>query len=338
MPRDLMHVELEGNLKVHLYGFLYMAVNKYKWFSLAQFNARVKAYEFGTARRPPAITSRQLLGRAGRLPKRNGSVVMNAGDMLQFAVNSLEILRPLLPAAARTSAEYAAWVAHIKYFQLLILRRFSDESISRLADLIYDAQTKFLAIQAYSLLWKPKNHFAQHFPLDIKRFGPLRGYWCMRFEAKNQEHKAAAKMGNYRDVPETVSNWWAYRSHLRLLRKRSATAIDEPEGTSLEVNKRKRYIRHPNLKVGMWVQIQRGSDQAICQVQSVAQDQISVRGFNAQQLHEGEDGPYIYVQTLHSLQSVWPLKWVKLTNPRIFIVPVLQSTDTDGKVRFVPQP
>ena len=190
MLRDLMHVELEGNLKVHLYGFLYMAINKHGWFSLEQFNDALKAFPFPKGmQRPPPVRKRHLKGRKGKLPKRDGSVVMNSGDMLHFAVNSLDIIRPLLSAVALKSAEYAAWVAHIKYFQVLILRRFSDASIETLAELIYDAQSKFLKIIAYDMLWKPKNHFAQHFPQDILRYGPPRGYWCMRFEAKNQEHK-----------------------------------------------------------------------------------------------------------------------------------------------------
>jgi len=40
----------------------------------------------------------------------------------------------------------------------------------------------------------------------------------------NQEHKRAAKMGRWVDVPGTVARFWAKRSHLRLLRKASSVA------------------------------------------------------------------------------------------------------------------
>ena len=80
--------------------------------------------------------------------------------------------------------------------------------------MIQKAQTLF--IQLYPHLWKPKNHFAQHIPADIKRFGPPRTYWCMRFEAKNQEHKRAAKTGNWRDTPGTIAHFWVDRSAFRL--------------------------------------------------------------------------------------------------------------------------
>jgi len=46
VPRDLMHVELEGTLKAHLFGVLYMALVKLKWFTLEQFNAAIRAWPF----------------------------------------------------------------------------------------------------------------------------------------------------------------------------------------------------------------------------------------------------------------------------------------------------
>ena len=75
----------------------------------------------------------------------------------------------------------------VKYFSALMATRFTESSIYALDALLHDAQEKFLAISMYSELWKPKNHFVQHLPADIKLFGPPRTFWCMRFEAKNQE-------------------------------------------------------------------------------------------------------------------------------------------------------
>jgi hypothetical protein len=92
------------------------------------------------------------------------------------------------------------WSAHVQYFTAMMASTFTDASIAALDGMIFRAQELFLAIEAYSSLWKPKNHFAQHVPNDIKTFGPPRTYWCMRFEAKNQEHKRAGKMSNFRDV------------------------------------------------------------------------------------------------------------------------------------------
>ena len=115
VPRDLMHIELEGNLKVHLYGFLYMAIKKYKWFSLGEFNDQIRSFPFlrnthGNVERPPKIPRTTLKGRAGKLPWGKGSIPFTSGQMLQFVLHSLEIIRPLLSTQALASAEYAAWL------------------------------------------------------------------------------------------------------------------------------------------------------------------------------------------------------------------------------------
>lgn len=55
VPRDLMHVELEGTLKAHLIGVFYMAMRKLKWFSLAQLNAALKYWPFPVGKRPPRL-------------------------------------------------------------------------------------------------------------------------------------------------------------------------------------------------------------------------------------------------------------------------------------------
>jgi len=225
VPRDCMHVELEGNLKVHAYGLLYVATKKYHWFTRIQLNNAIARFPF-LRDQPPRIPITSLKGKKGMLPKKNGSISMTSGQMLQFVIHSVEIMRPLMSSAAQASPEWKAWVAHVKYFQALMKMHFTMETVRQLDDLIIDAQEKFLAIEIYAGLWKPKNHFAQHFPSDVLMFGPPRGFWCMRFEAKNQEHKRAGKLSNYKTVPDVVAKFWAMRSGLRLLRKRKRTDTD----------------------------------------------------------------------------------------------------------------
>ena len=49
-------------------------------------------------------------------------------------------------------------------------------------------------------IWKPKNHYFSHFPLDILRWGPPRAYWCMNFEHENQLVKSAFDTCNFSNV------------------------------------------------------------------------------------------------------------------------------------------
>ena len=142
-------------------------------------------------------------------------------------------------------------------------------------------------------------------------FGPPRGYWCMRFEAKNQEHKAAAKTGNYRDVPKTVSHFWVERS-MTLLRKQAATQSrrSPTEGeesscilvpTDALVDSELSWIGHAfpclpkgllqiasyqkvihlglHISVGAWVLISQGGTQRLCKVTRIARLQSSITIF-----------------------------------------------------------
>lgn len=54
VPRDLMHVELEGTLKSHLTGVLYMAF-KLRWFTLNSFNAAICTWPFLPGKRPDIL-------------------------------------------------------------------------------------------------------------------------------------------------------------------------------------------------------------------------------------------------------------------------------------------
>jgi hypothetical protein len=214
LPRDLMHCEPGGNLQVHGYAFIFMGI-KLNWFTRNTVNRMIRRAQSNHFR-VPTIPKVSLTGKMLGLPDPAGHLPYTSGQMIQFTLHIGEILRPLLGPAALNHPVYRAWVAHSRYFQAAMKNTFTTASILHLDSLIVDAQAKFLAIPEYKLLWKPKNHFAQHIPSDILMFGPPRGVWCMRFEAKNKEHKKAAKMGNYRDVANQIASFWVQKSAYRL--------------------------------------------------------------------------------------------------------------------------
>ena len=160
----------------------------------------------------------------------------------------------------------------------------------------------------------------------------------MRFEAKNQEHKKAAQMGNFADVSKTVAEFWSRRSHLRLHRKRARpqSDADESEATS----KRMRYIRHPEVTAGDWIRVERmGGPLYIAYVVSNGQSsdglpQLTVRAFRAATiLHDSADGPYA---DSADLRSECARKVNNAADERLAMVHLLFVYA--GKVRFVGQP
>ena len=137
---------------------------------------------------------------------------------MHFAINSIERIRPLMPTEALRSKEWYAWSAHVAYITALMKPSFTVGSLRQLNAMIMKFHSLFLSIPAYKSIWKPKNHFEAHMPLDILNFGPPRGYWCMRFEAKNQEFKRAARSSNKKNLPKMLAFFWAERSALLLLK------------------------------------------------------------------------------------------------------------------------
>lgn len=231
VPRDLMHVELEGTLKSHLYGILFMAF-KLKWFTLTQLNVAIRTWPFPEGKRPDIIRQRPegksmhiqtaLLPQSHLLPagtkhgapKANKTLRWTASQVLHFVVASVELMGQLMTADQRENIIWQSWIAHVDYFMRLMQTRFTDEGLQHLESSIIHAHKLFQKIPQFSLLWLPKHHFSLHFVEDIRRFGPLRFIWCMRFEAKNQEHKAAAKLSNFHNVaglqvPPYYCSWLA---------------------------------------------------------------------------------------------------------------------------------
>jgi len=221
VPRDPMHVELEGNCKTHCYNFLHHCIIRKKWFTLAQLNAELCKHKLPStsASESPKCLPQipKITGTKGKKPKRSGTMQYTAAEMLHLMFSFTEILRPLIPAAAWGSLAVRAWLAHVQYVVAMMKPTFTEASIVELARLIETAQTLYLD-PLLEYVWKPKNHFACHIPLDIQRFGPVRSFWCMRFEAKNQEHKRAAKLGAIRDAAKRIARFWVKRSYTRLRR------------------------------------------------------------------------------------------------------------------------
>eukprot|EP00965_Chrysotila_dentata_P177464 5861641-Pleurochrysis_carterae.AAC.1 len=92
----------------------------------------------------------------------------------------------------------------MQYVELLLHDSLDREKIALLDQLICAQQTLFLSIPQYSELWKPKNHYAQLFPVDILRLGPPVLYWEMKFEMRHQALKNYAKRSNFVNVAYTV--------------------------------------------------------------------------------------------------------------------------------------
>ena len=198
-----------------------------------------------------------------------------------------------------------------------------------------EAQKRFLGIPAYSMLWKPKNHFATHIPGDILRFGPPRTYWCMRFEAKNQEHKASARHSNFKNTPKTVAKFWAERSaHMlqkKQLKRKRTTEMTAPGE-----------LHHEGMTItsGTWILMSGGSSPQIAYVREVLAKEngevaLRISAFDAASILWRHDGiPFAYLDSVRSGGN-------ELVVPSIADVAgitILLPIEYKDKVSFVEQP
>jgi hypothetical protein len=116
---------------------------------------------------------------------------------------------------------------------------FTHDSVVQLDRLIHHHHTCFLAVKSYceAELWKPKHNFAQLIPRDILLFGPLFGYWCMRFEGMNKIMKRFVTSGNWADVCKRALQMWELTTAWDLSKGRfggsSAPASSLSEGPTI---------------------------------------------------------------------------------------------------------
>ena len=232
VPPDLMHIECEGTLKGEAAALIFYCVRIAKYFDLDDLNAALDMHPFPQGSQPPYFTENVLAGRDAKktkrkpkpkpiaspiqkkrskavakkpLPKMGCHVHMTSGQMLTFTIHSPALFRTL--GVPDNDEVLRCWLTHVQYFTILLQHSISRADVTELDRLIRLHHSQLAEIECYDGLWKPKHHFATHFPLAILLYGPLRHYWCMRFEAKNQGFKKIAVGGSYRDTTKRCADF-----------------------------------------------------------------------------------------------------------------------------------
>lgn len=226
IPYDFMHVELEGSLKNELAAMLYYFIrHRPSWgFTLAKLNAQIREYAWPAGFRVPTFTEGYLeKGTKCDHCKTGCHVHMTSGDVMVFVRHSLDLMLPLI--GDTSDPLWQCWIKHVAYIRILMQHSLTADDVVELDRLIYAHHDLFLgdcSAEYGRRLFKPKNHFATHFPPDIRNFGPVRAYWCMRFEALNQLFKNFAKTGVFRDTCKRCAEYWTICSARERVADRSS--------------------------------------------------------------------------------------------------------------------
>ena len=205
-PVDIMHIFFEGVARLGL-GALSHWLTRQCNASVHQIPEALTSFANNnkTSRSDyPYINTTRMQhlreGMEGGLPSTDCAFPGTAAQIANTVLDIPKIFQHLVPPAKRKDLVWQMANLLCKVGRLLWRRSFKANDILELDAAIWDLSTVFLETPYLQHLWKPKHHYLTHVPLDILRWGPPRGYWCMNFEHENQTVKGAVTHSNYSNV------------------------------------------------------------------------------------------------------------------------------------------
>lgn len=216
-PMDVMHVLFEGIAKQVLGAFSYYACSRWG-VDVHDIPAALDAWAVKSGRcrsHYPHLNSSRCAhlreGMAGNRCKPDCDFPGTATQVAHTMLSAKEIFRPLVPAHARKDLVWQAVLLCSKISEVVYRRHFTMDNLAELDKTIWLHDTVWLNSPDLQHLWKPKNHYLSHLPLDILYWGPPRSWWCEPFEHENQYVKGDASHSNYANVLHSVAEGKALR-------------------------------------------------------------------------------------------------------------------------------
>ena len=184
---DPMHVLLEGIILVELKEMLFNFICVEKYFSLQWFNDQLSSWNYikGSNKPPPFVMENF----------KESKITLSASVIL--------VLLNILPFILSKKVPYENEKL-LNFIRLVKITHIStspyalQETEVKLKELI-SKHHEIFRIQYPHVSLKPKFHYLIHFPNQMKKFGPLRHHWCMRWEGHFSVFKGK-KWGSYKNI------------------------------------------------------------------------------------------------------------------------------------------
>lgn len=220
---DIMHDLFEGVFKPGMIKVIqYFIDNNY--FTLQTLNRRKQLFDYGdieNANRSMPIKLEHLQSK---------KIIMSACEMWTFVHFFSLMIGDLVPPNCTVWKFYL----NMQYLLDLCLRSsYSEESLTALNAAVAYHNTQFMKLFNQTL--QPKAHFLTHYVTIIRRLGPLKHLWCMRFEAKHREMKVYCKV-NYsrRNICYSLAIRTVLKFAARIYENESFKFIRDVKGTTVE--------------------------------------------------------------------------------------------------------
>ena len=195
MINDLMHLLFEGVTMLETKFLLKYIIYQQNFCTLAYFNRR-QLDNF--ANLPP--DGRPNIITKGHFESEDNKQKQTAHQMWILAHIMSQIIGHKIPT---NDEKWINFRRLIKIQQLCTSPISSEHTSTSLSVLISNHNKAFLRLYPDSS-FIPKLHFLIHLPHQLRQFGPLRHYWCMRMESENSFFKRT-KYRNTKNLPFTVA-------------------------------------------------------------------------------------------------------------------------------------
>jgi hypothetical protein len=205
MLHDPMHVLLEGEFNRQTAQFLEEAIYSDKsnqLFDLQWLNKQLKEYNYShldKANKPQPI-ERDHLKKQNKL-KQTAATILLLAYILPHIIGQKFIL--LKGRNAQMRKKYSNYLNLIKIVLLSTAPIATADTADELQLLVSQYLLKVKELDP-SARYIPKCHYMTHLAQQIRNFGPGRGQWVMRYEAKHNELKRK-KMTNFIFPSKTLS-------------------------------------------------------------------------------------------------------------------------------------
>jgi len=193
LPPDIMHDLLEGVVPFELALILKVLIAK-GYLSLEDLKHCISSWSYGS------------------LDKGNKPVEIAAsyGESIKQNAGRTWCLLRLLPlmVGPKIPADDEHWNFFLSLkdiVEFVFAPRFALGHVLLLRTKIQDHIATFNLLFPDRAL-KPKQHFMLHYPRYLELYGPLRWYWCMRFEAKHYYFTRLTRVvNNYKNICYTLA-------------------------------------------------------------------------------------------------------------------------------------
>ena len=212
-PQDIMHVWFEGIVR-NLLGAIAYFMDRHWDFPIADAVEAMRHHASKQHDFPHVNTSRRSKlreGAEGGCPQTDCEFPGTCIQVAHLIMHAPKIWGPHLSNAAKKSLPWQVLLLQSHISKLLWQRSFTFEDIASLDKYIWLHDKAWLGSPDLFPMWKPKNHYLSHVPLDILRWGPPRGYWCIPFEHENQFSKSDASHSNFANICQSVAEGKALR-------------------------------------------------------------------------------------------------------------------------------